>query len=50
MGYGNTLTINGTNLFDYNLAYIYSEDELLLPGEGNNTLVIGISKSFGLFN
>ncbi len=50
LGYTNTLTINGTDLFDYNLAYIYSEDELLLPGEGNNTLVIGISKSFGLFN
>ena len=50
LGYGNTLTINGTDLFDYNLAYIYSEDELLLPGEGNNTLVIGISKRFGLFN
>ncbi|HMB60829.1 MAG TPA: TorF family putative porin [Xanthomonadales bacterium] len=44
-GYGNTLTIKETDLFDYSFAVIYS-DSTLLGGESDTNLVLTLSKSF----
>ncbi len=44
-GYGNTLTIQETNLFDYAFAVIYS-DSTLLGGESDTNLVLTLSKTF----
>lgn len=44
-GYGNTLTLQETDLFDYAFAVIYS-DSTLLGGESDTNLVLTLSKSF----
>ena len=44
-GYGNTLTIQETNLFDYAFAVIYS-DSTLLGGESETNLVLTLSRGF----
>lgn len=49
-GYGNDLTVGETYLFDYNIAYIYSEKELLFAGQGKNRFVLGITRNFGIYS
>jgi len=44
-GYGNTLTVQETDLFDYAFAVIYS-DSTLLGGESDTNLVLTLSKTF----
>lgn len=44
-GYGNTLTIKETNLFDYAFAVIYS-DSTLLGGDADTNLVLTLTKTF----
>jgi len=44
-GYGNTLTIQETDLFDYAFAAIYS-DSTLLGGASDTNLVLTLSKTF----
>lgn len=44
-GYANDLTLQDTYLFDYGIAFIYS-DKTLLGGESNSNLVFTISRSF----
>lgn len=44
-GYGNTLTVQDTDLFDYAFAVIYS-DATLLGGESDTNFVATISKTF----
>ncbi len=44
-GYGNTLTLQDTDLFDYAIAAIYS-DSTLLNGESDTNLVFTLSKTF----
>ncbi len=44
-GYGNTLTVQETDLFDYAFAVIYS-DSTLLGGESDTNLVLTLSKVF----
>ena len=44
-GYGNTLTLQETNLFDYAFAVIYS-DSTLLGGASDTNLVLTLSKTF----
>lgn len=46
-GYGNTLTINEVDLFNYAVAVIYS-DSTLLGGDSDTNLVFTIAKSFDL--
>jgi uncharacterized protein (TIGR02001 family) len=44
-GYGNTLTVKETDLFDYAFAVIYS-DSTLLGGESDTNLVLTLQKTF----
>jgi uncharacterized protein (TIGR02001 family) len=44
-GYGNTLTVKETALFDYAFAVIYS-DSTLLGGSSDTNLVLTLSKTF----
>jgi len=44
-GYGNTLTVSDTDLFDYSLTVTYS-DSTLLGGDSDTNLVLTLSKSF----
>jgi len=44
-GYGNTLTVKDTDLFDYNFAVIYS-NATLLGGDSDTNIVFTISKTF----
>jgi uncharacterized protein (TIGR02001 family) len=44
-GYGNTLTLQETDLFDYAFAVIYS-DSTLLGGSSDTNMVLTLSKSF----
>jgi uncharacterized protein (TIGR02001 family) len=44
-GYGNTLTLQETDLFDYAFAVIYS-DSTLLGGESDTNLVLTLSRTF----
>jgi len=44
-GYGNTLNIKDTELFDYGFAVIYSS-AILLGGESDTNLVLTLSKTF----
>ncbi len=44
-GYGNTLTVEDYDLFDYALAVIYS-DSTLLGGKSDTNLVFTLSKTF----
>jgi len=44
-GYGNNLTVNDTDLFDYAVAIIYS-DSTLLGGDSDTNFVFTISKTF----
>jgi len=46
-GYGSTLSVQDTDLFDYGIALIYS-DSTLLGGESDTNLVFTLSKSFDL--
>ncbi len=47
-GYGNTLTVADTDLFDYTFSLIHSDDDLL--GSSDTNIVVEISKSFSLFS
>ena len=44
-GYGNTLTVKETDLFDYAFAVIYS-DSTLLDGDSDTNLVLTLKKTF----
>jgi uncharacterized protein (TIGR02001 family) len=44
-GYGNTLTVKETDLFDYAFAVIYS-DSTLLGGSSDTNLVLTLNKTF----
>ncbi|NIQ96445.1 MAG: hypothetical protein GWN87_21300, partial [Desulfuromonadales bacterium] len=44
-GYGSTLTVNDTELFDYAFAVIHS-DSTLLGGSSDTNLVLTLSKTF----
>lgn len=46
-GYGNTLTVQETDVFDYAFALIYS-DSTLLGGSSDTNMVLTLSKSFDL--
>lgn len=46
-GYGNTLSVNDHDLFDYAITAIYS-DSTLLGGDSDTNLVLTLSKSFDL--
>lgn len=46
-GYGNTLTVEDTDIFDYGFSVIYS-DSTLLGGESDTNFVFTISKTFDL--
>jgi uncharacterized protein (TIGR02001 family) len=46
VGYGGTATVNGEDLFDYSIAYIDSDDGLLIGTTANSRLVFGIVKNF----
>ncbi len=46
VGYGGTATANGEDLFDYSIAYIDSDDGLLIGTTANSRLVFGIVKNF----
>lgn len=45
LGYGNTLTVADTDLFDYSLALLYS-NSTLLGGDSDTNLVFTITKAF----
>ena len=45
-GYGNTLTVKDTRVFDYAFAVIYS-DSTLSGGESDTNLALTLSKTFG---
>ncbi|MGI9329260.1 MAG: TorF family putative porin [Gammaproteobacteria bacterium] len=47
-GYGNTLNVADTDLFDYSLEVIHSTDDLL--GSSDTNIVVEISKSFDVFS
>jgi len=46
-GYGNTLTVSETDLFDYDFSVLYS-DSTLLGGDSEWNVVLSLSKSFDL--
>ncbi len=48
-GYGSTLSVGDTELFDYSLSLIYS-DKTLLGGDDDLNLVARISRKFNLFS
>lgn len=49
LGYGNTLTVADTNLFDWSLAIIFRGNDLPTNGAGDDTyLTLGITKSFAI--
>lgn len=48
-GYGNTLTVNDVELFDYSFVVIYSDDKLL-GGSDDINIVAQITKNFSLFS
>ena len=45
VGYGNTLTVSDTDLFDYAISVLYS-DSTLLGGDSDTNLVLTLSKGF----
>lgn len=47
-GYTNTLSVDGNDLFDYSISYVYSEDGLLIGSSSNNRVIFGITKSFDI--
>ena len=47
-GYGDTLTVADTDLFDYSISYIYSDSDLPTLTDRENTLVFGIVKNFDI--
>jgi len=49
LGYGNTLNVADTDLFDYSFSVIYSNDTLLGSSSDTN-IVVEISKSFDVFS
>lgn len=49
LGYGNTLTVADTDLFDWTLSLIFRGDDLPTDGSDDDTyLTIGITKSFAI--
>jgi len=48
-GYGDTLTVNDVELFDYSFVVIYSDDKLL-GGDDDINIVAQITKNFSLFS
>ena len=48
-GYGSTLTVAETDLFDYSFSVIQNDSDLNLEGDGSSTnFVLALSKSFDL--
>jgi len=47
VGYGNTLTVSDTDLFDYSISVLYS-NSTLLGGDSDTNLVFTLSRSFDL--
>jgi len=50
VGYGNTLELNGMQLFDYSISYVYAERDLIANDQSTSTVIVGLAKSFGFFN
>lgn len=46
-GYGNTLTVQDTDLFDYTFSVIYGDKDLL-GGQSDTNLVVSITRAFDL--
>lgn len=44
-GYGNTLSVSDTDLFDYSFSIVHSND-VLLGGESDTNIVLSLSKTF----
>jgi len=44
-GYGNTLTVDDIDLFDYTMSVIYSNDDLL-GGDDDTFLILALTKTF----
>ena len=50
VGYGDTLTVGDTELFDYALAWIWSSDDYFAGTSSENTLVFSIVRNFDIPN
>lgn len=46
-GYGNTLTVQDTDLFDYTFSVIYGDKDLL-GGQSDTNLVVSVTRAFDL--
>lgn len=47
-GYGNTLTVSDTDLFDYTFTVIYSDEDLAGGDSSDTNFVLSLSKTFDL--
>jgi uncharacterized protein (TIGR02001 family) len=48
-GYGSTLSVADTDLFDYSFSVLYNDSDLNLEGSGSSTnFILSLSKSFDL--
>ena len=48
LGYGDTLTVNNIDLFDYKISYVYADRDLIVNDQSQNTLIFGITKNFSI--
>ena len=48
LGYGDTLTVNNIDLFDYKISYVYADRDLIANDQSQNTLIFGITKNFSI--
>lgn len=47
-GYTNTLTVAETDLFDYSISFVHSDEDLFVDDDSENTLIFGVTKSFDI--
>jgi uncharacterized protein (TIGR02001 family) len=50
LGYGSTLSYQGTDLFDYSVSYVFSEDDQRTANQSQNKLIFGITKNFSILD
>jgi hypothetical protein len=50
LGYSNTLSWEGKELFDYAVSYVYAEKDIVVNDQSRNTLIFGITKNFGILD
>lgn len=50
LGYANTLSWEGKELFDYSISYLYTEADNLTANQAQNNLIFGITKNFGIYS